>query len=83
MTTALEACLLDRDIELAGQRDFTESDLAKWAARCNEIEAAEPAAHRGLMERCYQRACTALGQLPESPATLSFWQRHFPPVLIA
>lgn len=77
-----EWALLDRDIELAGQRDFTEGDLAKWAARCNEIEAGEPAAHTGLMERCYQRACTALGQVPESPAALSSWRRHLPPVVI-
>jgi hypothetical protein len=77
-----EWALLDRDIESPGQRDFTESDLAKWAARCNEIESGEPAAHSGLMERCYQRACVALGQIPESPTTLSFCQRHFPPVVI-
>jgi hypothetical protein len=77
-----EWTLLERDIELAGQRDFTESDLAKWAARCNEIEAGEPAAHPGLMERCYQRACIALGQTPESAASLSFWHRRCPPVVI-
>lgn len=77
-----EWTLLERDIELAGQRHFTEVDLAKWAARCNEIEAGEPAAHPGLMERCYQRACAALGQVPEGPAALSFWQRYCPPVVI-
>lgn len=77
-----EWALLERDIELAGQRDFTETDLAKWAARCNEIEAGEPAAHAGLMERCYQRACTALGQTPEQVVVLTFWQRHCPPVVI-
>lgn len=77
-----EWTLLQRDIELAGQRDFTESDLAKWAARCNEIEAGEPAAHPGLMERCYQRACIALGQAPETASPLSFWQRYCPPIVI-
>jgi hypothetical protein len=77
-----EWALLERDIELAGQRDFTESDLARWAARCNEIEAGEPAAHPGLMERSYQRACTALGQTPEGPAELTFWQRYCPPIVI-
>lgn len=77
-----EWALLERDIELAGQPDFTETDLAKWAARCNEIEAGEPAAHAGLMERCYQRACTALGQTPEQVVALTFWQRHCPPVVI-
>lgn len=77
-----EWALLERDIELVGQRDFTEIDLAKWAARCAEIEAGEPAAHAGLMERCYQRACTALGQVPEQPVMESFWRRYCPPVMI-
>jgi hypothetical protein len=77
-----EWALLERDIELAGQRDFSEADLSRWAARCNEIEAGEPAAHPGLMERCYQRACTALGLMPAGPAALTFWQRHYPPVVI-
>lgn len=77
-----EGALLERDIELAGQRDFSEADLSRRAARCNEIEAGEPAAHPGLMERCYQRACTALGLIPAGPAALTFWQRHRPPVVI-
>jgi hypothetical protein len=77
-----EWALLERDIELGGQRDFSESDLAKWAARCNEIEAGEPAAHPGLMEDCYQRACAALDQTPNSQASLSFLHRHCPPIAI-
>jgi hypothetical protein len=77
-----EWALLERDIELAGQRNFTEDDLSKWSARCNEIEAGEPAAHPGLMERCYQRACTALGQTPSSEAQLSRWHKICPPFAI-
>lgn len=69
-------------MELLGEREFSENDLARWAARCNEIEAGEPAAHSGLMERCYLRACQALGQIPEQPAVQSFWHRHCPPVMI-
>jgi hypothetical protein len=77
-----EWTLLERDIELAGQRDFTEADVSRWTVRCNEIEAGEPAAHPALMERCYQRACTALGHTPEAAIPLSFWQRHCPPIVI-
>lgn len=77
-----EWALLERDIERAGQRDFTEENLSTWAARCNEIEAGEPAAHPGLWEACYQRACASLGQTPSGPAQLSFWHRHCPPIAI-
>jgi hypothetical protein len=72
---------LERDIESAGERDFVESQLNEWAARCNEIEAGEPAPHPGLLERCYLRACAALGSTP-SPSKLSWWQRVRPALLI-
>jgi len=77
-----EWTLLGRDIEQPGERDFTEVQLASWAARCNEIEVGEPMAHPGLWERCYQRACNSLGQTPIGPATISRWHRHCPPLVI-
>ncbi|WP_425253831.1 hypothetical protein ACPJXG_07440 [Janthinobacterium sp. NFX145] len=77
-----EWALLERDIELAGQRDFTEDHLSKWAARCNEIEAGESAPHPGLWEKCYQRACEALGQTPCGDSKLPFWYRYLPPLII-
>ncbi|AQV94781.1 hypothetical protein BJN34_12910 [Cupriavidus necator] len=52
---------LERDINAAGERDFTESQLDQWSARANEIESGEPAAHRLLLERCNERAVEALG----------------------
>jgi hypothetical protein len=76
-----EWALLERDIESAGERDFTEQQLSDWSARCNEIEAGEPAPHLGLLERCYLRACAALGSTP-SPSTLSTWQRIRPAIFI-
>jgi len=58
---------------------IADQELVQWHAAA--IEAGEPAAHPGLMERCYHRACAALGQTPEGPAVLSFWQR-LPPIVI-
>jgi hypothetical protein len=52
---------LERDIELIGERDFTEDHLNLWQARCNDIEAGEPPAHKGLLDSCYHRAVTTLG----------------------
>lgn len=52
---------LERDIEAAGERDFTEPQINQWAARANEIESGEPAPHHRLLERCYERAVEALG----------------------
>lgn len=75
-----EWALLERDIEIAGERDFSEDQLNQWAARCNEIEASEPAAHPGLLERCYQRACAAIGSAPIMPA--SIWQRYRPVIIL-
>jgi hypothetical protein len=76
-----EWALLERDIESAGERDFTEHQLNDWAARCNEIEAGEPAPHPGLLERCYLRACDSLGSKP-SLSKLSWWQRMRPAIFI-
>lgn len=76
-----EWALLERDIESAGERDFTEHQLSGWSARCNEIEAGEPAPHLGLLERCYLRACSALGSKP-SPSPLSWWQRIRPAIFV-
>lgn len=71
--------LIERDIEARGERGFDEEDLSKWLARCNELEAGEPAAHPGLFERSHLRACEALGV---TPSAVSFWRRHRPAVLI-
>ncbi len=79
-----EWALLERDIEMAGERDFTEEQINQWFARANEIEAGEPAAHRILLERCYERAAKALGGKPEE-IKLRFYERFlrlFPPIMI-
>ena len=77
-----EWALLERDIELAGEREFTELNLSTWRSRCNEIEAGEPSAHPGMFEKAYIRACAALSCTPTGPATLGFWHRNFPPFFI-
>lgn len=69
-----EWVLLERDIEAAGERGFTEEQLNLWSARTNEIEAGEPAANQCLLERCYLRACEALGATPEGK---SKWHHRF------
>lgn len=74
-----EWTLIERDIEARGERAFTEEDINKWAAWCNEIEAGEPAAHPGLFERCNDRACEAMGS---NPGKISFWRRHRPAIFI-
>jgi hypothetical protein len=71
---------LERDIEQVGERDFTEEQINQWFARANEIEAGEPAAHRILLERCYERAVEVLGGKAE--IKLNSWTRHFPPLMI-
>jgi hypothetical protein len=55
---------LERDIEAAGERGFTEVQVAAWFARANEIEATEPAPNGLLLERAYRRACEILGVAP-------------------
>jgi hypothetical protein len=58
---AAEWTSLERDIEAAGERRFTEVQVDTWAARCNEIENGEPAPNKVLLERTYRRACQSLG----------------------
>lgn len=77
-----EWALLERDIELAGQRALSEVEINKWAARCNEIEAGEPSMHPRLKEECYIRACESLGSTPNGKSSLSFWRRNCPPISI-
>ena len=71
---------LERDIELIGERDFTEEQINQWFARANDIEAGEPAAHRILLKRCQERADEALGGKTDDK--LGFFGRHFPPIMI-
>lgn len=63
---AVEWAGLERDIEAAGERTFTEAHLAQWCARCADIEATEPAMATRLLERCYRQACESFG-VPPSP----------------
>jgi hypothetical protein len=72
---------LERDIEQVGERDFTEEQINQWYARANEIEAGEPAAHRILLELCYERAVEALGGKVDT-IKLNFVERYLPPVMI-
>lgn len=74
-------CDLERDIEQAGERDFTEAQLNQWTATANEIEAAEPAPHKALLERCHARAVVALGGTLDTP--LSLWLKVFPVMFIS
>ncbi|MET3132901.1 hypothetical protein AAKU55_003182 [Oxalobacteraceae bacterium GrIS 1.11] len=74
-----EWALLERDIERAGERNFTEDQVAQWLARCNEIEAGEPAAHPGLFERANHRACEAMGS---TPGKVAWWKLHRPAIFI-
>lgn len=71
--------LLERDIEAVGERAYTEADLSKWAARCNEIEAGEPAANHAIWERCNVRACESMGSKTRD---LTWWERYRPALLI-
>lgn len=71
---------LERDIEQVGERDFTEQQINQWFARANDIEAGEPAAHRILLERCYERAVEALGGTAE--IKLNIFTRHIPPIMV-
>lgn len=64
---ASEWALLDRDIDAEGERRFTEQQLDAWTARCNEIEAGEPAQHARLFARCELQACIALNRRPIGP----------------
>lgn len=71
---------LEEEISNAGARDFTEDQLNLWEARCNSIESGEPAPNSKLFERCYSRACTALGGTPIGEASWS--DRNLPPIFI-
>mgnify|MGYP001200981767 CR=1 FL=1 len=71
---------LERDIEAAGERDFTEQQLNEWSARANEIESGEPAMHETLFNRCHARAINALGSKDDSG--LTFWDKYAPVILI-
>jgi hypothetical protein len=55
---------IEREIDAAGERRFSEADLDRWASRCNEVEASEPAPNRFMIERAYRTACTSLGATP-------------------
>lgn len=74
-----EWALIERDMELCGERAFEEEDLNKWAARCNEVEAGEPAPNRTLFERCNSRACEAMGS---NTAKLHWWLKYRPIILV-
>ncbi|MFY1885171.1 hypothetical protein ACOTCJ_25800 [Achromobacter xylosoxidans] len=77
---ATEWAMLDRDINAVGPTDFTAQQVNSWAARCNEIEAGEPAPNKRLFQQSYERACIALGG---TPTVKSGWlSRHVPAFLI-
>lgn len=71
---------LDRQIDAAGERSFTEAQLDEWKARCSEIESGEPALHPGLFERSYLRACESIGAVPTAKS--SAWNRRRPAILL-
>lgn len=72
--------LLERDIDIVGERDFSEQQINEWLGRCNEIEAGEPAAHIILMELSTKRANVALGG--EYELQLTCFQKLLPIIFI-
>lgn len=77
---AAEWVLLERDIDLVGERDFKEKQINSWLARCNEIEIDEPAPHKVLMELSTKRANDALGG--EYELMLNWFQKNLPIIFI-
>lgn len=75
-----EWTMIERDMEARGVRHYEETDLNNWAARCNDLEAGEPAPNKTLLDQSYVRACLALGSTPTTPST--WWRQHMPPMLI-
>lgn len=69
---------LERDINAAGERTFTEDQLDEWAARCVEIEAAEPTQNARMLDAAYLKAAEGLGVEP--PA--SSYRRWVPAMLV-
>lgn len=55
---------LERDIDAAGARNFSEAQLDLWTGRCCDIEAAEPEGNAFMLERSYRAACLSLGAAP-------------------
>ncbi|CAG2126849.1 hypothetical protein LMG31506_00203 [Cupriavidus yeoncheonensis] len=75
---ATEWAMLDRDIHAVGPTEFTAEQVNTWAARCNEIEAGEPAANALLLQRSYERACAAIGA---QPSVVSGWLSRLKPII--
>lgn len=71
---------LERDIEAAGERQFTEQQLDGWTAGAAQLEAGEASPSRTLYERAYSRACESLGLTPVRAAT--WWELHRPVILV-
>lgn len=64
---------LERDIDSAGERHFTEVMLDAWTARCSEIEASEPKANERMLESSYSDACESLGAAPTVRSKKTRW----------
>lgn len=77
---ATEWAMLDRDIHSIGPQIFTADQVNSWAARCNEIEAGEPAPNYLLLQRSYERACEAIGATPSKIG--SKFNKFLPIILI-
>jgi hypothetical protein len=71
---------LEHDVEAAGERSFSETQLDAWMARCNDIEASEPAPNQRMLKAARRRACEALGD-KEEPAKRGWWL-WLPPLFI-
>jgi hypothetical protein len=71
---------LERDIDKVGERDFTEEQINQWFAQANEIESGEPAANKRLLNKCHDRAITALGG--KLDVKLNLFDRYIPPIII-
>lgn len=62
-----EWTLLARDIEAAGERDFTEEQIKEWAARCHTIEVGEPIANKWLLVRCSEMSASSMKAKIDAP----------------
>ncbi len=69
---------LEREIELVGERDFTEAQVNQWTSRCNEIESSEPEPNKWLLEKAYVRACETLGAKPSPAETRPIFSPFIP-----
>lgn len=71
---AADFARLEAEIMAAGERDFTETQLAQWSARVREIEVSEPRTLAALVNLCQNDLAIAAGH-PDRVVALPWYQR--------